>query len=145
MNKWIVGTLRDIEEQNKYRAIHNIAPTYPNPALLPQVYYIFKYDSKTRKVDLNVPLVNHVINYDWLELEFNQLMAEHNINVKLDEEQFDKVRDDAMLSTLDLSDDAKRAIERIYAEDFKALHFLTFTSVDPSFHSELVGSVRPYV
>ena len=145
MNNWIVETLREIEEQNKDRANHGTAPAFPNPALLPQVYYVFKYDSEARKVDLDVPLVNHVINYDWLSLEFNRLMAEHNINVEVDEEQIDKMRDEAILSTSDLSDDAKRAIERIYAEDFKAFHYLTFASVDPSFDSELVGSVRSYI
>lgn len=143
MNNWIVETLREIEEQNKDRANHGVSPFFPNPALLPQVYYVFKYDSETRKVDLDVPLVNHVINYDWLSVEFNQLMAAHNINIEVDEEQ--PVRDEAILSTSDLSDDAKRAIERIYAEDFKAFHYLTFASVDPSFDSELVGSVRSHI
>ena len=40
----------------------------------------------------------------------------------------DPEEDRAVLSPSDLSDEAKQAIERFYAADFKAFHYVTFSN-----------------
>ncbi len=106
LNRLVQESLDDVEKNYfMYRGGHYI----------PQ--YDFVYDTTATTTKKKV--VDHVIHFENLKPEFEQLMKEYNLNVTLDGPVKRKRNKKATLTKNDLSAENRQRIEHFYAKDFE--------------------------
>jgi hypothetical protein len=112
MNKWI----RDLLTSERMNSAH----------FLLQHYFI--YNINDRKV------VDHVLKFENLASEFNQLMAVYNMNLSMDEVSKVNPSKFEPLGTKDLDDETISLINEVYYLDFV---YFNYSLVQPSTNKEL--------
>lgn len=127
MNKWIVNTVTTLEKQLSDYSVQTLKNQSKeqsrgineDPQLLAQKHFV---NQAEYVFDGGVQVIDHVIHYENIQKEFNDLMEMYGLNLKLPDKEKHGVNTREKKSTLtylDLTPETIAVINRYAADDFK--------------------------
>lgn len=136
MNQWIQDMIQNLEDfpSKYYYKSPNTKKLPSKKHYLNQVEYIYDTDRTSK-------LIKHILHFENLSTEFNKLMEEYNLDLRLSSNKRKNgvnISRKGKLTYRDLSDETIRRINKYAASDFEALGYAMVKTMNENYSLEAI-------